>query len=48
LSDATRFMCHKVVAHKEIIRQVTVISYSPFIQIKLYVIGLVGIYAYVK
>jgi len=36
-------MRHKVVAHKVIIRQVTIISYSPVIQIKLYVGGLVGL-----
>jgi len=39
-------MRHKVVAHKEIIRQVTIIRYSAVIQIKLYVGGLEGLYAY--
>jgi len=29
-------MRHKIVAHKVIIRQVTIISYSPIIQTKLY------------
>jgi len=41
-------MRYKVVAHKVIICQVTIISYSPVIQIKFYVGGLVGIYAYVS
>jgi len=35
-------MRHKVVAHKVIIRQVTIISYSPVIEIKLYVVSFVG------
>jgi len=48
LCDATRFMRHKVVAHKVIICQVTIISYSPVIQTKLYGRGLVGIYTYIK
>jgi len=39
LWDATRFMLHKVVAHKVIIRQVTIIRYSPVIQVKMYVGG---------
>jgi len=39
-------MRHKVVAHKVIIPQVTIISYSPVIQTN--VRGLVGLYAYVK
>jgi len=41
-------MRHKVVAHKEIIHQVTTMRYLPIIQIKLYVGGLVGLYAYVE
>jgi len=37
LGDAVRFMRHKVVAHKAIDRyQVTIISYLPVIQTKLY------------
>jgi len=34
LCDAIRFMRHKVGAHK--FRQITVVNYSPIIQIKLY------------
>jgi len=36
-------MRHKVVAHEVIFRQVTIVSYSPVIQIKLYEGGLVGL-----
>jgi len=35
LCDAIRFMRHRVGAHK--VRQITIISYSPVIQNKLYV-----------
>jgi len=35
LCDAIRFMRHKVRAHK--FRQITIISYLPVIQIKLYI-----------
>jgi len=37
------FMRHKVVDHKVIIRQVNIMSYSPVIQIKLYVGDLVDL-----